>query len=85
MTRQLAIIRDKIAIEEGSNSAALGRLQQWADISKFNVKACYEFYRAKGSKLCWAKMVWHRSLMPKHSFMLWLSINERLLTRDKTK
>ena len=33
-------------------------------------------------KVYWTK-VWHRSIMPKHSFILWLSLKERLLTREK--
>ncbi|GFS35169.1 hypothetical protein Acr_00g0038190 [Actinidia rufa] len=69
--------------EEGSNQASLDRLHHWAARGNFNVKACYEFFRCKGGKPCWTKVVWHKSLMPKHAFILWLSLKERLLTRDK--
>ena len=62
---------------------ALSRLNQWADSGKFNVKACYEFFRPKGPKVSWAKVVWHCTIMPRQSFILWLSMKERLLTREK--
>ena len=81
--RHLAQIRGRIISEEGSQQAALDRMQQWITLEKFNVKASYEFFRPKGMKAYWTKVVWHRSIMPKHSFILWLSLQERLLTRDK--
>ena len=83
IVRYLSQIRDRIVIEEGSKQAALDRISQWVDKGNFIVKASYDFFRAKGGKPCWTKVVWHRSLMPKHAFILWLSLKERLLTRDK--
>ncbi|GFZ00592.1 eukaryotic translation initiation factor 4E [Actinidia rufa] len=83
IVRFLAQIRDKIMEVKGSSQAALGRLTLWAGTDSFNVKACYEFFRDSGGKPCWTKVVWHSSLMPKRSFILWLSLKERLLTRDK--
>ena len=83
MLRQLAQIRDRIVTEEGTCLTALNRLQLWTSPGKFNVKASYEFFRPKATKIQWTKAVWHRSLQPKHSFIIWLSLKERLLTRDK--
>ena len=51
MVRYLSVIRDKITTIEGSSQAALDRLNQWATQGPFNVKACYEFFRNKGTKL----------------------------------
>ncbi|GFY92706.1 pyruvate decarboxylase-2 [Actinidia rufa] len=82
MIRQLAQIRD-IATIEGSLPAALIRMQQWTSSGKFNTKACYDFFRSKGANICWTNLVWHHSLLPKHSFILWLGLKDRLLTRDK--
>ncbi|GFZ10582.1 hypothetical protein Acr_21g0011810 [Actinidia rufa] len=81
MVRHLALIRDKIVAVEGSPQTALDRLYHWA--AQGNVKACYDFFRTKGTNPCWTKIIWHRALMPKHSFVLWLSLKEKLLTRDK--
>ena len=83
MVRHLVSIRERIVAEVGSQQAALNRLHLWANLGKFNVKACYEFFKPKGSKPCWTKIVWHRTLMPKHSFIMWLGLKERLFTRDK--
>ncbi|GFS34971.1 hypothetical protein Acr_00g0037050 [Actinidia rufa] len=51
MVRQLVANRDKIVAVEGSNLAALDRLSQWTKLGTFSVKACYDFFRAKGPKL----------------------------------
>ncbi|GFZ06915.1 hypothetical protein Acr_18g0010850 [Actinidia rufa] len=83
MLRQLASIRDRIAILEGTDLLALNRLNQWAGTGKFNAEAAYEFFRPRGPKICWTKLVWHHSIMPKQAFILWLSMKERLLTKEK--
>ncbi|GFY80969.1 hypothetical protein Acr_01g0007780 [Actinidia rufa] len=83
MVRHLALIRDKIVAVEGSPQTALDSLYHWAAQGSFNVKACYDFFRTKGANPCWTKIGWHRALMPKHSFILWLSLKEKLLTRDR--
>ena len=45
-------------------------LQQWTSLGKFNTKACYDFFRSKGANICWTKLVWRHSLLPKHLFTL---------------
>ncbi|GFY97543.1 hypothetical protein Acr_12g0000840 [Actinidia rufa] len=79
----LVTIRYKIVTEEGTKLAALDRLQSWVEQESFNVKKAYDFFRSNGAKPCWTKVVWHRSIMPKHSFIFWLCMKEKLLTRDK--
>ena len=81
--KQLILIRDQIVLEEGNSPAALLKMHQWTTLARFKSKACYDFFRPKGFAVCWAKLVWHHSLLPKHAFILWLSLKERLLTRDK--
>ena len=83
MVRHLALIKDKIVADVGSQQAAQDRLHHWTTLGTCNVKACYEFFRSKEPKPCWTKIVWHRSLMPKHYFILCLGLKERLLTRDR--
>ena len=56
-------------------------VEQWVINGKFNTKAAYEHFRPRGTNFTWPKLVWHSSLIPKHSFILWL--RDRLLTRDK--
>ena len=83
MVRQLSVIRDKIIAAEGSRQAALDIINQWVTQDSFNVKACYEFFRNKGTKLHWTKIIWHSSILPKQSFILWLDLKGKLLTRDR--
>ncbi|GFZ14571.1 hypothetical protein Acr_24g0007610 [Actinidia rufa] len=83
MVRYLSEIKDKIRTVEGSSQAAQDRLNQWATKGSFNVKACYDFFRNKGTNLYWTKIIWHSSIMPKHSFILWLGLKGKLLTRDR--
>ncbi|GFS34973.1 wall associated kinase 5 [Actinidia rufa] len=78
MVRYLSEIRDKITTVEGSSQAALDRLNQWATQGSFNVKACYDFFRNKGTKLYWTKIIWHSSIMAQscpntHLFSGWAS------------
>ncbi|GFZ12259.1 hypothetical protein Acr_23g0006440 [Actinidia rufa] len=83
LMKQLLVIRDKIRAMEGSTHAAISRLEQWAIDGKFSSKSAYEFFRPRKIKLTWPKLVWQTSIIPKHSFILWLGLKDRLLTRDK--
>ncbi|GFZ19928.1 laccase 12 [Actinidia rufa] len=83
LMKQLLVIRDKIQAIEGSTHAAISRLEQWAIDGKFSSKSAYEFFRPRKIKLTWPKLVWQTSITPKHSFILWLGLKGRLLTRDK--
>lgn len=33
----------------------------------------------------WSKMVWAKFNTPKHSFMIWLAVQDRLKTRERLK
>ena len=81
--KQLVLIREQIVSEVGDYPSAIDKMHQWTTSGRFKSKACYDFFRPKGGTVCWAKLVWHHSLLPKHAFILWLSLKERLLTRDK--
>ena len=83
MIRKLVLIRNEIVTLEGSTQTALERVHQWAATSRFNTRACHEFFRPKGPKVTWAKLAWLHSLMPKYSFILWLGLKDKLLTREK--
>ena len=83
MLRQVLSIRDKICELEGSMQAVGTRMEQWVLDGRFCSKAAYEFFRPRKGNLTWPKVVWHTSIIPKHSFILWLGLKGRLLTRDK--
>ena len=76
-------MRDRILVEEGSSQAARIRVDQWVINGKFNSKAAYEFFRPRKVSLTWPNLVWHSSIIPRHSFIMWLGLKERLQTKDK--
>ncbi|KAL2933431.1 Glutamyl-tRNA(Gln) amidotransferase subunit A [Bienertia sinuspersici] len=51
--------------------------------SSYSIKKVYELLRAAGSKVHWDKAVWRSSTIPKHQFLTWLAVKQRLLTRDR--
>ncbi|GFY91496.1 hypothetical protein Acr_07g0016920 [Actinidia rufa] len=75
--------RYKIFAMEGSMQAVSNRMGQWVLEGRFRSKLAYEFFRPRREIITWPKMVWSSCLMPKHSFILWLGLKDRLLTRDK--
>ena len=83
LIKQIIALRDEIIASEGSVSEATQTMNQWASNNEIKSKLAYDYFRQKTTKLVWPKMVWHKSITPKHSFMLWLGLKDRLLTKDK--
>ena len=57
----------------------------WGLISnnQVSVTMIWDFLRPRASKPIWFDAVWHVFSIPKCSFLLWLVLKERLLTRDR--
>ena len=36
-------------------------------------------------KVIWSRLVWYSQNIPKHAFILWLAVNNKLLTQDKIR
>ena len=83
LLKKIVALRDELMEAEGSLENAAQRLNQWAPNGEFQSKLAYEFFRPKGATVTWPKLVWYNSISPKHSFILWLGLKDRLLTRDK--
>nr|KAJ0197604.1 hypothetical protein LSAT_V11C700342430 [Lactuca sativa] len=47
--------------------------QVWIDLSSY------------GQKVPWVHLVWFKQHIPRHSFILWLAIQERLMTQDRMR
>ena len=45
----------------------------WNDISGSN----------NGAKVKWCSMIWFSQCIPRHTFVLWMAVQERLMTQDK--
>ncbi|GFZ21489.1 similar to CYCLIN D3;2 [Actinidia rufa] len=68
---------------EESVEGAIQRVNQWTTNGEFQSKEAYDYTERKEPNSPWPKMVWHNSITPKHSFILWLGLKDRLLTKDK--
>lgn len=49
----------------------------------FSVASACSAMLQQRQKVGWSKLVWFRSNLPKHSFILWLAFLDRLHTRDR--
>ncbi|GFS32294.1 hypothetical protein Acr_00g0021820 [Actinidia rufa] len=85
LLKQIMLLRDEIIQSEITKEKAILKLDQWAPNGKFQSRLAYEFFRPRGAKLAWPKLVWNGSIIPRHSFILWLGLKDRLLTKDKLR
>ncbi|GFY86939.1 hypothetical protein Acr_05g0005780 [Actinidia rufa] len=83
LLKQIIALRDEIIEVEGSMQNAIICLTKWAPDGYLRSSFAYEFFRPKRAKNTWSKLVWHRAITPKYSFILWLGLKDCLLTRDK--
>lgn len=57
------------------------QLLEWTKASCFSVHIAYDFFRK--AKRAWTTEVWKRYIMLKHSFILLLEAQSKLLTKDR--
>lgn len=50
---------------------------------KFATTRVWKDFREDQPKLKWHSSVWYSQCIPKHSFVVWLAIHERLTTQDR--
>ena len=51
--------------------------------NSYSIKKVYHELLGVGQLVDWAEFVWNRSSIPKARFILWLTVNKRLNSRDK--
>ncbi|XP_021851006.1 uncharacterized protein [Spinacia oleracea] len=56
---------------------------QWLQSAKYSIKGTYTQLRCLGTKVPWQKYVWNRLTIPKHRFIMWLAMLDRLKTKDR--
>nr|GEW63768.1 hypothetical protein [Tanacetum cinerariifolium] len=86
-----AIWIDKYPQLNSLNSIALGNLDDelvWRSKKgkegKFTVKQAYNDLRSQNDEVSWGRLVWFSQNIPKHAFVLWMAIQNKL-TKDKIK
>ncbi|PWA82932.1 reverse transcriptase domain, Reverse transcriptase zinc-binding domain protein [Artemisia annua] len=50
---------------------------------KFTIGSVWKDWKEEGQKVMWSSFVWFSQCIPKHSFILWLAINDRLSTQER--
>ncbi|GJX51883.1 RNA-directed DNA polymerase, eukaryota, reverse transcriptase zinc-binding domain protein [Tanacetum coccineum] len=48
-------------------------------------QSVYDDMREHNEEVKWGKLVWYSQCIPKHSFILWMVVQRRLLTHDRMK
>ncbi|GKB83265.1 RNA-directed DNA polymerase, eukaryota, reverse transcriptase zinc-binding domain protein [Tanacetum coccineum] len=54
-------------------------------IGEFSVSQAYYDLQTDRNAVSWNKLVWFSQNIPKHAFILWLAIQEKLTTQDKVR
>ncbi|XP_071695374.1 uncharacterized protein [Rutidosis leptorrhynchoides] len=61
----------------------------WKDsqgmVHDFSVSRAWNSLRPQGNKVPWFSVVWYSQCVPRHAFLLWLVLGEKLKTQDKLK
>ncbi|XP_020272687.1 uncharacterized protein LOC109847864 [Asparagus officinalis] len=83
MWKQILKIRDNVLNLCGGVSGLLHLISSCIKSSKLKISALYHALLPITPKVVWRETVWEGISFPKHSFVLWLAILDRLLTQDK--
>ncbi|CAA7058378.1 unnamed protein product [Microthlaspi erraticum] len=52
---------------------------------EFSSSKTWDFLHPAGPSVTWTKSVWFKQRIPKHAFIMWIVMRDRLLTRDRLK
>ena len=58
-------------------------LFQQQQISKYSIAIGYKIFSGNQGMVQWDRQVWNRWNYPKHSFIVWLAVQNRLATRER--
>ena len=77
-------LRDRLLDDCGGQPAVISLLQSWNTAQLFSANA-YEYLRPKGTPVPWVHVVWESWCLPRHSFILWLTLLKRLRTKNRLR
>ncbi|XP_074308232.1 uncharacterized protein LOC141643100 [Silene latifolia] len=55
----------------------------WDNQGQYSVSNGYAWLQGDQQKVTWSPLVWNRMNVPKHSFIVWLAVQRRLMTKDR--
>ncbi|XP_074266171.1 uncharacterized protein LOC141588637 [Silene latifolia] len=80
--RSILYVRDELVSKSGGVALAQSFLNSCVKAGKLKLRLLYDIFREKGVKQPWTRGVWHRAVLPKHSFILVLAMQRKLATID---
>ncbi|XP_057485879.1 uncharacterized protein LOC130772160 [Actinidia eriantha] len=83
LIKQIINLRDEIIAAENTVEGAIQKMNQWTSNGELKSRIAYEYFRPRANKLLWTKVIWTNYTTPKHAFILWLAMKEKLLTKDR--
>ena len=51
--------------------------------NKYKATVVWEVLRPKKEKNAWHRLIWGSFVVPKHAFIAWMDVLNRLLTKDR--
>ncbi|XP_020258390.1 uncharacterized protein LOC109834785 [Asparagus officinalis] len=83
MWKQLIRVRDKAVSACGGVENLKKILNSCYKNSKIQISAVYAVFSPTSQRVPWFNIVWGKLNYPKHSFVFWLAVQNRLLTQDR--
>ncbi|XP_020253930.1 uncharacterized protein LOC109830996 [Asparagus officinalis] len=83
MWKQLLKVRNKALAFRGDSDNLKMLINSCCKNSKVKLSALYEALSPVGNKVSWYKTYWEDLNVPKHSFIHWLVVQNKLLTQDR--
>lgn len=67
----------------GGSTGCISSLNEWVNSRTSFASNAYDIFRCKGLRVFWASTVWASTSTPKHNFIFWLAVKNRLPTRER--
>ncbi|XP_074300249.1 uncharacterized protein LOC141631483 [Silene latifolia] len=81
--RSILQVRNELITQAGGISQEQTILSSSVKNGKLHLHLAYDQFRNKENSVAWTKGVWHRAVLPKHSFFMVLAMQRLLATIDK--
>lgn len=81
--KKLAHIRDRLLHDLDGREGVIHQIPMWCSQGKLSSSKIYELLRNKYTQREWSVWVWKKYIPPKLSFISWLTLRDRLPTKDR--
>ncbi|CAA7042276.1 unnamed protein product [Microthlaspi erraticum] len=86
----LCLLRDCLPTElpsslNGNRDVFIWKNSPDSNPGEFSSSKTWDFLHPVGPSLSWTKPLWFKERIPKHTFIMWIVMRDRLITRDKIR